>query len=77
MKVPDLILYTDSSPNGFKITVALEELGLPYLLRHVRIEKGEQRQPEFLRLNPHGRIPVLGDEDSGVVVFESAAILLY
>lgn len=77
MKVPDLILYTDSSPNGFKITVALEELGLPYLLRHVRIEKGEQRQPEFLQLNPHGRIPVLVDEDTGVVVFESAAILLY
>lgn len=77
MKVPDLILYTDSSPNGFKITVALEELGLPYELRHVRIEQGEHRLPEFLRLNPHGRIPVLVDQGSNIVLFESAAILLY
>ena len=77
MKAPDLILYTDSSPNGFKITVALEELGLPYLLRHVRIEQGEHRLPEFLQLNPHGRIPVLVDEHTGIVVFESSAILLY
>lgn len=70
-------LYTDSSPNGFKITIALEELGLPYNLRHIRIEKGENRQPEFLRLNPHGRIPVLVDDDTGITLFESAAILLY
>ncbi|MFQ6572717.1 glutathione S-transferase family protein [Pseudomonas sp. UM16] len=77
MKTPDLILYTDSSPNGFKITIALEELGLPYVLKHVRIEQGEHRQPDFLKLNPHGRIPVLVDEDTGVTLFESAAILLY
>ncbi|MCV6901979.1 MAG: glutathione S-transferase N-terminal domain-containing protein, partial [Achromobacter xylosoxidans] len=51
-------LYTDSSPNGFKITIALEELGLPYTLRHVHIDAGENRRPAFLRLNPHGRIPV-------------------
>ena len=70
-------LYTDSSPNGFKITIALEELGLPYALHHVRIEEGEHRQPGFLRLNPHGRIPVLVDEAAGITLFESAAILLY
>lgn len=70
-------LYTDSSPNGFKITIALEELGLPYTLHHVRIEQGENRRPDFLRLNPHGRIPVLVDESSGITLFESAAILLY
>lgn len=70
-------LYTDSSPNGFKITIALEELGLPYTLRHVRIDDGENQKPEFLRLNPHGRIPVLVDEGAGVTLFESAAILLY
>jgi GST-like protein len=70
-------LYTDSSPNGFKITIALEELGLPYTLRHVRIDEGDNRQPEFLRLNPHGRIPVLVDSDTGITLFESAAILLY
>lgn len=70
-------LYTDSSPNGFKITIALEELGLPYHLHHVRIDLGEHRQPEFLALNPHGRIPVLIDHDTGITLFESAAILLY
>ena len=70
-------LYTDSSPNGFKSTIALAELGLPYRLRHVRIEQGEHRLPAFLALNPHGRIPVLVDLDTGIAVFESAAILLY
>ncbi|MDN2696583.1 glutathione S-transferase family protein [Janthinobacterium sp. SUN073] len=70
-------LHTDSSPNGFKITIALEELGLPYTLRHVRIDKGENLQAGFLRLNPHGRIPVLVDDSTGITLFESAAILLY
>ena len=69
-------LYTDSSPNGFKITIALEELGLPYTLKHVRIDEGENRLPDFLRLNPHGRIPVLVDHATGTTLFESAAILL-
>ena len=72
-----LNLYTDSSPNGYKATIALEELGLPYRLHHVRIAEGDHRRPEFLALNPHGRIPALTDEDTGVVLFESAAILLY
>lgn len=72
-----LQLYTDSSPNGFKITIALEELALPYTLHHVRIEEGEHLLPEFLALNPHGRIPVLVDDEHGIVLFESAAILLY
>lgn len=72
-----LQLYTDSSPNGFKITIALEELGLPYALHHVRIDDAEHRQPGFLRLNPHGRIPVLVDAAAGITLFESAAILLY
>ena len=70
-------LYTDSSPNGFKATIALAELGLPYQLRHVRIDQGEHRLPAFLALNQHGRIPVLVDHDTGITVFESAAILLY
>ena len=72
-----ITLYTDSSPNGFKITIALEELELPYALRHVRIDQGENTRPEFLRLNPHGRIPVLVDDSTGITLFESAAILLY
>ena len=72
-----LNLYTDSSPNGYKATIALEELELPYRLHHVRIAQGEHRQPDFLALNPHGRIPALTDDETGVVLFESAAILLY
>lgn len=70
-------LYTDASPNGFKITIALEELGLPYRLHHVRIDEGDNRKPAFLRLNPYGRIPVITDDETGVTLFESAAILLY
>lgn len=70
-------LYTDASPNGFKITIALEELGLPYELHHVRLCRGDNRTPEFLALNPHGRIPVITDDEPGVTLFESAAILLY
>ncbi|AFK60762.1 glutathione S-transferase [Advenella kashmirensis WT001] len=72
-----LHLYTDSSPNGFKATIALEEMSLPYRLHHVRIETGDNRKPDFLALNPHGRIPVLVDDETQVVLFESAAILLY
>lgn len=70
-------LYTTSSPNGFKATIALEELGLPYRLHHVKLSDGEHRKPEFLALNPYGRIPAITDDETGVVLFESAAILLY
>ncbi|MGU3575624.1 glutathione S-transferase family protein [Brucellaceae bacterium C25G] len=70
-------LYTDSSPNGFKVTIALEELAYPYRLHHVDIENGKQRLPDFLALNPHGRIPVIVDHEVNITLFESAAILLY
>ncbi|MCZ0733342.1 glutathione S-transferase family protein [Phreatobacter sp. AB_2022a] len=70
-------LYTDASPNGFKATIALEELELAYELHHVRIGAGEARRPDFLALNPHGRIPVIVDTEADVTLFESAAILLY
>lgn len=70
-------LYTTSSPNGFKVTIALEELALPYRLDHVSTENGDHRKPSFLALNPHGRIPVITDDETGVTLFESAAILLY
>ncbi|QPT13465.1 glutathione S-transferase family protein [Serratia rubidaea] len=70
-------LYTDSSPNGFKATIALEELGIPYVLQHTIINNNDNKKPEFLRLNPHGRIPVLVDDDENVTLFESAAILLF
>jgi len=77
MQGPSFELYTDSSPNGFKITIALEELGLPYRLIHVNIDLGAHKQADFLALNPAGRIPVLVDRQAGIVLFESAAILLY
>lgn len=70
-------LYTTSSPNGFKATIALEELALPYRLHHVSIENGDHRKPSFLALNPYGRIPVITDDETGITLFESATILLY
>ena len=70
-------LYTDSSPNGFKATIALEELGLPYTLHHVRVDAGENRSDAYLSLNPHGRIPAIVDRGADITLFESGAILLY
>ncbi|MEN5206544.1 glutathione S-transferase family protein [Stenotrophomonas terrae] len=77
MSNPSLRLYTDSSPNGFKISIALEELSVPYQVHHVRIADGEHQQAAFLKLHPHARIPVLVDTSAGITLFESAAILLY
>lgn len=70
-------LYTAATPNGWKVSIALEELGLPYELKHIQLDKGEQKSPEFLRINPNGRIPAIVDRDTGVTIFESGAILLY
>lgn len=73
-----MTLYTSATPNGWKISVALEELGLPYAVKVVDLLAGEQRRPDFLALNPNGRIPVLVDHDAGdLVIFESGAILIY
>jgi GSH-dependent disulfide-bond oxidoreductase len=68
-------LHTAATPNGKKISIALEELGLPYEVRRVDIQAGEQLKPEFLALNPNHKIPVL--EDGTLVVWESGAILLH
>ncbi len=75
-------LYTASTPNGWKISVALEELGLPYTVRAIDFATLEQKQPWFLAINPNGRIPALVDDapaDGGapITIFESGAILLY
>jgi glutathione S-transferase len=71
-------LYTSSTPNGWKASVALEELALPYEVHAVSLSKGEQKTPEFLRINPNGRIPAIVDRDQGdFAVFESGAILIY
>jgi GST-like protein len=68
-------LYTWTTPNGRKASIALEELGLRYEVRPVNLQAEEQLRPEFLALNPNHKIPAL--EDDGVVVWESGAILLH
>ncbi|MBM4334489.1 MAG: glutathione S-transferase family protein [Deltaproteobacteria bacterium] len=70
-----LRLHTWATPNGRKVSIALEELGLPYELRLVDLGANEQMKPDFLALNPNHKIPVL--EDDGLVIWESGAILLH
>ena len=74
-------LYTWNTPNGRKISVALEEMGLPYSVRPVNISKGEQFNPDYLKISPNNRIPAIIDPDgpggSPISVFESGAILIY
>lgn len=71
-------VYTAATPNGHKITIALEELQLPYQVHKVRLFENQQKTPEFLALNPNGKIPVIVDrENNDQVIFESGAILLY
>lgn len=68
-------LYTAATPNGHKVSVALEEMGLPYTVHSVNLMAGEQKQPAFLAINPNGRVPAIVDD--GFAVFESGAILIY
>ncbi|HTU62123.1 MAG TPA: glutathione S-transferase N-terminal domain-containing protein, partial [Polyangiales bacterium] len=75
-------LYYWTTPNGHKITMFLEETGLPYRIVPVHIGKGEQFRPEFLRVSPNNRIPAIVDHaptETGapIALFESGAILLY
>jgi glutathione S-transferase len=71
-------LYTASTPNGWKASIALEELGLPYNVRAIDLAKGEQKEEWFLKINPNGRIPAIVDRDADdFAVFESGAILIY
>lgn len=71
-------LYTASTPNGWKASIALEELGLTYSVQPVKLGDAEQKWPEYLALNPNGRIPTIVDRDErDFVVFESGAILIY
>lgn len=70
-------LYTSGTPNGWKVSMALEEMGLEYNVHNINLGKGEQRSPEFLKICPNGRIPAIVDTDTGVSVFESGAVLVY
>jgi GSH-dependent disulfide-bond oxidoreductase len=74
-------LYYWPTPNGWKITIMLEELGVPYELRYVNIGKGEQFEPAFLAIAPNNRMPAIVDPESSdgkpISVFESGAILMY
>jgi glutathione S-transferase len=71
-------LYTAPTPNGWKASVTLEELGLPYEVHTINLSAGDQKDPGYLELNPNGRIPTIVDRDNGdFTVFESGAIMVY
>jgi GST-like protein len=69
--------YTWSTPNGRKVSIMLEEVGLPYKVHAIDITKNEQFQPHFLAVSPNNRIPAIVDHDTGQTLFESGAILMY
>ncbi|MBO0133232.1 glutathione S-transferase family protein [Agrobacterium burrii] len=69
--------YTWITPNGLKISIALEELGLPYRSHAIDIEKGEQFAADYISINPGSKIPAIVDTDNSTVLTESNAILIY
>lgn len=69
--------YLWTTPNGYKISIALEEMGLDYDIKWVHIGAGEQHQPEFLKISPNGKIPAIVDHEIGIGLMESGAILQY
>lgn len=70
-------LYTAPTPNGWKVSCALEELEVPYEVETINLMKGEQKTPEFKAINPNARIPALQDPEYNQTIFESGAIMLY
>ena len=71
-------LFTAATPNGWKASITLEELELPYKVRRIDFQKREQKEPWYLELNPNGRIPTIVDHDNGgFAVFESGALMIY
>jgi glutathione S-transferase len=71
-------LYTASTPNGWKVSITLEELQLPYQVHPLSLSALDQKQPDFLKINPNGRIPAIIDRElDNFAVFESGAILIY
>ena len=70
-------LYTAPTPNGYKVSIMLEETGLPYNAIKIDLNAGDQKKPEFLKVNPNGKIPVIVDHEASVTLSESGAILIY
>ncbi len=70
-------LYTANTPNGKKISIMLEEIGYEYIVNTIDLNKGDQFNPEFKKISPFSKIPVIKDQDNNEVIFESGAILIY
>lgn len=71
-------LYTAATPNGWKASIALEEMGLDYTVHALELSTGDQKKPDFLKISPNGRIPAIVDRDADdLAIFESGAILIY
>jgi GST-like protein len=71
-------LYTTSTPNGHKVSCTLESMELDYTTHAINLQKGDQKTPNFLAMNPNGRIPVIVDrENNDLAIFESGAIMIY
>ena len=71
-------LYTAATPNGWKASVTLEELAIPYEVHAIEMSKGMQKEPWYLKINPNGRIPAIVDRDEdNFAVFESGALMIY
>jgi GST-like protein len=71
-------LFTAATPNGWKASITLEELAIPYKVRRIDFEKREQKDPWYLKINPNGRIPTIVDHgNGGFAVFESGALMIY
>ncbi|MEX3007466.1 glutathione S-transferase family protein [Hoeflea sp. TYP-13] len=70
-------LYTWTTPNGRKVSILLEELGVEYNVHPINIGQGEQKTPEFLEISPNNKIPAIVDQDNGLKLMESGAIMIY
>ena len=75
MSQPDIHLYTAATMNGYKPVIFLEEAGVPYDLTFIDFSKNEQKVPDYLKLNPNGKIPTIEDRSEDRAIFESGAIL--
>lgn len=76
-EIPLIDLYTWSTPNGRKVSIMLEEIGLPYTVHAIDITRDAQFADDFLRVSPNNKIPAIVDRDTGLSLFESGAILMY